>query len=101
MILYVSSVETGAIERSPGFLFHSCDLKKVQNFTAYAEEDQKAIEFLDERGIHYELVDLSKCAMTVKLKAKLNGINRTPTLVLDNGTKLDGILQIEQSELGR
>jgi len=95
MKLYVKSVSTGAIERSPGFLFHSCDLRETQNVTFYPEEDQKAIELLNGKNIKFELVDLSKCSFTTRLKAKIKGINKTPTLILDDGTILKGIQQIE------
>ena len=44
MKLYVNSIRTGGIERSPGFLFHTCDLRAVKNITFYSEEDEEAIE---------------------------------------------------------
>ena len=94
MKLYVKSISTGAIERSPGFLFHSCDLRRTQNTTFFPEEDQRAIEFLKEKGVKFELIDLSKCSLIMKLKAKINGVNKTPTLVLDDGTILKGKQQI-------
>ena len=94
MKLYVKSISTGAIERSPGFLFHSCDLRGTQNITFFPKEDQRAIEFLKEKGVKFELIDLSKCSLRMKLKAKINGVNKTPTLVLDDGTILKGKQQI-------
>jgi len=94
MKLYVKSISTGAIEKSPGFLFHSCDLREKQNVTFFSEEDQKAIEFLNDKGVKFELVDLSKCSLAMRLKAKINGVNKTPTLVLNDGTLLKGIKQI-------
>ena len=96
MDLYVSSVSTGAIQRSPGFLFHSCDLRGTENLSFYLDEDREAIEFLTEKGIKFNLVDLSRCPFTVKLRAKITGVNKTPTLVLDDGTKLKGIQQIKE-----
>jgi hypothetical protein len=95
MKLYVKSISTGAIERSPGFFFHSCDLRKVESITFYSEEDKEAIEFLKEKNIPFSLVDLSKCPFAVRLKAKFAGINNTPTLIFDDGKKLKGVQKIK------
>lgn len=96
MDLYVSSVSTGAIQRSPGFFFHSCDLRQTENLTFYLEEDREAIEFLTQRGIKFNLIDLSNCPLSFRLKAKIARINKTPTLVLDDGTKLKGVQRIKE-----
>jgi hypothetical protein len=95
MKLYVNSISTGGIKRSPGLLFHSCDLKTVKNITFYPEEDEEAIEFLKSKKISFELIDLSHCSFLIRTQVKIKGINRTPTLVLDDGTKLEGIKQIK------
>jgi hypothetical protein len=92
--LFVKSISTGAIERSPGFLFHSCDLRGKENITFYPEEDREAIELLEGRSLSFEIVDLSRCPLKTRLKAIVKGINTTPTIILDNGTKLKGINQI-------
>jgi len=93
--LYVKSISTGAIERSPGFLFHSCDLRAKGNTTFYPEEDKEAIEFLKNENPSLEIVDLARCPLKTRLKALVNGINKTPTLILDDGTKLKGLKQIK------
>jgi len=95
MKLYVKSISTGGIERSPGFLFHSCDLKTAKNITFYQEEDEEAIEFLKRKNIPFDLIDLSHRSFLDRMKAKIEGVNSTPTLVLDNGTKLNGINKIK------
>ena len=95
MKLYVNSIRTGGIERSPGFLFHTCDLRAVKNITFYSEEDEEAIELLKSKNISFDLIDLSNCSFAFKIKAKLKGIASTPTLILDDGTKLKGIEQIK------
>jgi len=95
MKLYVNSVSTGGVKRSPGLLFHSCDLKTVKNITFYLKEDEEPIEFLKSKKIPFELIDLSYCSFSIRAKAKIRGINNTPTLVLDDGTKLKGIKQIK------
>ena len=53
----------------------------------YLEEDLEAIEFLKEKGVFFNLIDLSRCPVSIKIKAMLKGANRTSTLVLDNGVK--------------
>ena len=82
--------------KNPGFLFHSCDLRRKRSETFYFEEDSEAINFLQEREISFELVDLSKCPFKMKLKAKIAGVKRTPALVLDNGTVLNGLQKIKE-----
>jgi hypothetical protein len=93
--LYVKSESTGAIERSPGLLFHTCDLRGKENITFYPEEDKEAIEFLEGRSFSFEIVDLSRCPLKTRLKAMITGINTTPTLIIEDGTKLKGIKQIK------
>lgn len=94
MKLYVKSLSTGAMERSPGFLFHSCDLRVKDNTTFYSDEDKEAIEFLENKACSLEIVDLARCPLKTRLKAMVNGLNKTPTLILDDGTKLKGLKQI-------
>jgi len=96
MKLYVKSENTGGIERSPGFFFHSCDLRTKQDMTFYCDEDFEAIDFLRKSGFDFELVDLSKCSFVMRLKAQMVGVNKTPTLVLDDGTVLKGLRKIEE-----
>jgi len=95
MKLYVNSISTGGIERSTGFLFHACDLRAVKNITFYSEEDEEAIELLKSKNVSFDLIDLSNCSLVFKIKAKLKGINSTPTLILEGGAKLKGIKQIK------
>lgn len=94
MDLFVKSISTGSIERSPRFFFHTCDLRRRKYLDFYPREDQEAIEFLKDRDVSFNLTDLSKHSFLTRLKAKMSGINQTPTLILDNGTKLKGITQI-------
>ena len=65
----------------------------------FKPEDEEAINLLNEAGIGYKLVDLSDCPFTVRMKAKILGINKTPTLVLGNGEKIKGIRNIRQAIL--
>ena len=65
----------------------------------FKPEDEEAINLLNEAGIDYKLVDLSDCPFTVRIKAKILGINKTPTLVLGNGEKIEGVRNIRQAIL--
>lgn len=59
------------------------------------QEDKEAINLLDEAKINYTLVDLADCPFTMQLKAKIKGINETPTLIF-NGKKIKGAKNIQQ-----
>ena len=57
-------------------------------------KDKDAVEFLEQKGISFNLIDLSECSFMTRLRAKLSGINKTPTLILDDDTRLKGVEQI-------
>lgn len=67
----------------------------TQTIVDYLPEDQEAINLLKQTEVTYELVDLTICSFTTRLKARINGI-KTPTLVL-NGRKIIGIQNIKQA----
>ena len=58
-------------------------------------EDKNALEFLEQKRVSFNLIDLSECSIMKRLQAKLSRINKTPTLILDDGTKLKAIEQIK------
>lgn len=62
----------------------------------YSLEDEEALTNLRSKRVSFSLVDLSLCPFENRLKAKMSGINRTPTLVLDDGTKIEGIAKINK-----
>jgi glutaredoxin len=62
----------------------------------YKPEDQKAVDLLKETGAPYRVVDLSDCSFMMQLKAKIFGINETPTLIL-NGVKIKGLENIKKA----
>ncbi|MDI6805569.1 MAG: hypothetical protein QMD20_02765 [Candidatus Bathyarchaeia archaeon] len=68
---------------------HPCTggLRETQVTYNYKPEDQKAVDLLKENGIACKVVDLSDCSFMIRLKAKMSGINETPTLIL-NGVKI-------------
>ena len=57
------------------------------------EEDKKAVELLEKTGLRYILVDLGLASATTRIKAKIKGVNTTPTLIYKN-LKLKGLQQI-------
>ncbi|MEM3823617.1 MAG: hypothetical protein QXH87_01655, partial [Candidatus Bathyarchaeia archaeon] len=57
------------------------------------EEDRRAVEALEKSGLNYKVIDLTLASATMRLKAKLEGINATPTLIY-KGQKIKGLQQI-------
>jgi len=85
-VLYVKSEKIPLVEYGEGVPGHPCTiaLRTTQTIYNYKSEDQKAMDLLKEAGIAYKLVDLSDCSFTTQLKAKIIGVNKTPTMVLNN-----------------
>lgn len=63
--------------------------------TEYTLEDQEAINILNQAKIAYTLIDLNRCSLMTRLKAKFNRI-KTPTLFLD-GKKVVGVKKIKEA----
>jgi protein-disulfide isomerase len=57
------------------------------------EEDQKAVEALEKAGLLCTIIDLGLASSTARMKAKIEGVNATPTLIY-KGQKLKGLQQI-------
>jgi len=57
------------------------------------EEDKKAIEVLEKTGLQYTLIDIGLASASARIKAKIEGINKTPTLIY-KGQKFKGLQQI-------
>lgn len=57
------------------------------------EEDQRTIDAVKETGLEYTLVDLGLAGATARLKARIDGIKITPTVVY-RGQRLEGLPQI-------
>ena len=86
-VMYTSaraiSYDTSAGYRSQGVL------------GSYGPEDEEALTILTSKSTNFSLVDLSSCSLGNKLTARMSGIKRTPTLVLNDGTKIEGINKIK------
>lgn len=96
--LYVKSTKIPAsVGYSRPVPDHSCTdaFVAIQIIHCYEYEDQKAIDLLKESGITHELIDLSNCPFTVRLKAKIRRINETPTLIW-NDEKIIGPENIQR-----
>jgi len=94
-ILYVKSEKLPIIQYSEGISGHPCTGGYRAREIVYnlKPEDKEAVDLLEEAKINYKLVDLSDCPFTMRLKAKIIGINETPTLVV-NGEKIRGVQNI-------
>lgn len=97
-ILYVKSEKISIFKYSEGVPHHPCTgaYRASQTIRNYTEQDEEAAELLNEAGITHKLIDLSDCSFIKQLKAKITGINETPTLIL-NGKKIKGIQNIKQA----
>jgi len=62
----------------------------------FSEEEKEAIEYLKQKGVSFSLVDLSESSFKDRLLARINGIDKTPIVLLDNGSKLKGIEQVKE-----
>lgn len=98
ILLYVKSEKIPTIQYTEGIQGHPCTAayRATQVIYNYKPEDQKAMDLLKESGTPYRLVDLSDCSFLMQLKAKIFGINETPTLIL-NGVKIKGLENIKKA----
>ncbi|NIO37924.1 hypothetical protein GTO27_09510 [Candidatus Bathyarchaeota archaeon] len=60
-------------------------------------EDKEAVDFLSDKGVSFNLIDLSELSFIERVKARIEGIDKTPILILDNGTRLKGMEQIRNT----
>jgi glutaredoxin len=98
ILLYVKSEKISIAQYTEGLSGHPCTaaFRAIQVTYNYKPEDQKAMDLLKEAGIAYKVVDLSDCSFMMQLKAKMFGINETPTLIL-NGVKVKGLKNIKKT----
>jgi len=107
ILLYVKSKKVSIIGYSQaptvhtgwwvdGYGYHPLATRTTHN---YKPEDQEAASLLKEAEIAYKLVDLSYCSFMVRLKARVQRIDETPTLILNN-KKIRGIGDIKQALQG-
>lgn len=101
MRLYVKSEKMDLVEytmphQTMGGHYCSAGYRTKGVMRKYTLEDEEAIKYLTSNGFSFDLIDLSDCSSGTKLKAKISRINKTPSLILDNGTKIKGIEQIRE-----
>lgn len=101
MQLFVKSQKADMVEYtmpnlSGGGHWCSAGYRKQGILTSYSSEDEEALTGLRSKSVNFSLVDLSVCPFETRLKAKMSGVNRTPTLILDNGTRIEGINRIRE-----
>jgi hypothetical protein len=95
--LYVKSSKTSTVEYSRPIADHSCTdgYLATKVMYSYTPEDQQCMELLKQAGIPHELIDLSSCSFQARLKARIAGLNETPTLVFQ-GEKIRGLQAIRE-----
>jgi hypothetical protein len=101
MKLYVKSVKMDQVEftmphQSGGGHWCSSGYRSQGVMKYFAPEDNEAIEYLKQKGISFDLIDLSDCSFKTRLQAKMSGIGLTPTLILNDGTRINGIEQVKK-----
>ena len=78
---------------SHGYIFGPYTGKAEAIFN-YPQEDQEAINLLNQARIAYKLIDLTRCGSANRLKAKISRIE-TPTLILKD-TRIAGVENIKR-----
>lgn len=98
MQLYVKSEKVNLVEYTVPNWGHWCSAGYRSKGVAESlpAEDREVVERLEQKGLSFSLVDLSQCSLKTRLAARISGINKTPTLILDDGSKLRGIEQIRE-----
>ena len=96
LVLYVKSEKIFRTQYSEGVPGHPCTAanRASEIVCDYKPRDKEAMDFLEKEGILYRLIDLSNCSIMFNLKAKMLGLNETPTLVL-SGRRIKGTKNIE------
>jgi len=94
-ILFVKSERISQVEYMVPNFGHWCSAayRATKTHFAFLEEDKKAIEGLEKARIPYKLIDLSLTNRIARIKAKIEGVNATPTLIY-KGQKFRGAQQI-------
>ena len=98
MDLYVKSQKIDQVEYTVPNWGHWCSAGyRSKGVTRYFfPEDMEAIEFLNGKNVSFNLIDISDRSFMTRLQAKITGINKTPTLILDNRIRLKGIEEIKK-----
>jgi len=96
-VLYVKSEKISQVEYTMPNFGHWCSAgyRATKTDFVLGEKDRKAIEILEKVGLRYTLVDLGLTSATTRIKAKIESVNTTPTLIY-KGQKIKGLQQIVQ-----
>ncbi|MEM3699343.1 MAG: hypothetical protein QXL57_00515 [Candidatus Bathyarchaeia archaeon] len=94
-ILFVKSEKIEQVQWTKPLHDHGCSggYRATKTHFILNEEDGKAVEALEKSGLNYKVIDLTFASSTMRLKAKLEGVNATPTLIY-KGRKIKGLQQI-------
>jgi len=94
-VLYVKSEKVEQVEYTVPNWGHYCSAGYRASKTDFVlnEEEQKAVEVLEKTRLPYTLIDLGLANVMTRIKAKIEGVNSTPTLVF-KGQKFKGLSQI-------
>jgi glutaredoxin len=97
IILYVKSEKILTVQYREGLAGHPCTAayRATSTVPCFKQQDQEAIDLLEKAGIAYERVDLSNRDFTTQLKARITGLNETPTLIFHN-KKIKGLENIRR-----
>ncbi|MBS7632555.1 hypothetical protein KEJ15_02885 [Candidatus Bathyarchaeota archaeon] len=94
LVLFIRSEKVEITEWTlPGGAACQGAIRAVNTERLMSEEDKKAIETLEKTGLRFTLIDLGLVGTAERVKARLDGIKLTPTLVY-NGQKYEGLRQI-------
>jgi glutaredoxin len=96
MQLYVKSQKADLVSYTMPNRDHYCSAgyRSQGVLASYGPEDEEALAILRSKSANFSLVDLSSCSLENKLRARMRGIRRTPTIVLNDGSKIEGISRI-------
>jgi glutaredoxin len=97
MQLYVKSQKTDVVSYTMPNRDHYCSAgyRSQGLLSSYGPDDEEALTILRSKSANFSLVDLSSCPLENKLMARMSGIKKTPTLVLNDGSKIEGIDKIK------
>jgi len=94
-VLFIKSEKVEHVEWSMPHHDHWCSAGYRATKTDFVlrEEDRRAVEALEKSGLNCKVIDLTFASAATRLKAKLWGVNATPTLTY-KGRKIKGLKQI-------
>ena len=97
IILYIKSEKIPVVKHTFGVPGHPCTGadRAVETHDMLKPEDQEAKELLEKSGMQYRIIDLGESSFIAQIRAKITGINQTPTLIV-GGKPVKGIENIRK-----